>query len=214
MKVAVSFITSNYKEAETIKRIEETDANFIHVDLMDGKFVSNKNYTFGEIVKYLANSKKKLDVHLMVTNPIKHIEEYATLNTEYLTFHYEAVTDHENVIETIKSYGLKVGMSIKPSTSVEKVKHLLCKLDQVLVMSVEPGAGGQEFIYEVIPKLQELDAVRKNNNCHYIISVDGGIKEETMELLKANHVDMIVSGSYICKSDNYQQQIDKLRNAI
>ena len=211
MKVSVSFITSNYKEELTIKKIEETDADYIHVDLMDGKFVENKNYTFSEIVKYLGNAKKKLDVHLMVSNPSKYIEQYATLNTEYLTFHYEAVTDPKSVITEIKSYGLKVGMSIKPSTSVDKVAHLLCQLDQILVMSVEPGAGGQEFMYEVVPKLQDLDAIRKQNNCTYIISVDGGIIVDKVELLKANHVDLVVSGSYICKSDDYQGQIDKLR---
>ena len=214
MKVSVSFITSDYTEIETVKKIEATNADYIHIDLMDGKFVSKRNYSFKDIVKFLAGTKKKLDVHLMVNNPSKYLEEYATLNTEYLTFHYEAVSDPEKVIAEIKNYGLKVGMSIKPGTSVSKVEHLLCKLDQILVMSVEPGAGGQPFIFEVIPKLQELDSIRQKNKCNYIISVDGGINEETIQMLKVNHVDMVVSGSFVCKSTDYQAQIDKLRNAI
>lgn len=211
MKVAVSFITSNYNESETIKKIELTDANYIHVDLMDGKFVENKNYTLSEITKLLSGVKKPLDVHLMVAEPLKYTEFYATLNTEYLTFHYEAVKDPILVINDIKEYGLKVGMSIKPGTSVRLIEEYLPLIDQVLVMSVEPGKGGQPFIEEVIGKVQELDAIRKHHNCHYVISVDGGVNNENIEMLKLNHVDLVVSGSYVCKSDDFQKQISSLR---
>jgi len=206
MKVSVSFISSHYNEIETIEQIQKTDADYIHVDLMDGHFVEHKNYTFSEIVKYLGSSKKKLDVHLMTVNPQKYIEEYATLNTEYLTFHYEVVKDHLSIINEIKEYGLKVGMSIKPGTPIREIESLLPHLDQILVMSVEPGAGGQEFLFEVIAKIQELDALKKHHGYKIIISVDGGVRPENIAILKVNHVDMVVSGSFVCKSDNYQDK--------
>lgn len=211
MKIAVSFISSNYSEIETIKRIEETDADYIHVDLMDGKFVENKNYTFNDILKLLGQTKKKLDVHLMAINPEKYIEEYAMLNTEYLTFHYEAIKNHQELINKIKEYGLKVGMSIKPGTSIKEIEYLLPFLDQVLVMSVEPGAGGQEFIYEIIAKIQDLDALKKHHNYSFVISVDGGIRPDNIAMLKVNHVNLVVSGSFVCKSADYQEKINELR---
>lgn len=207
MKISVSFITSNYNEIETIKRIEATNAEYIHIDLMDGKFVENKNYTFGEIVKFLHNSKKPLDVHLMVENPKRYVESFATLNTEYITFHYEAVKDPMTLIELIKSYGIKPGISIKPNTDVSKITRLLPYIDQVLVMSVEPGKGGQEFLEEVIQKIEQLSELKSN----YIINVDGGINNNNVSILSDLNVDQIVVGSYICKSNDYQKQIDSLR---
>lgn len=211
MKIAVSFITSKYKEKETIKKINETDAEYVHLDIMDGKFVKNKNYTFSEIVKFLENNTKKLDCHLMVANPIKYIEDYATLDLEYLTFHYEAVKDPELVIESIQNYGLKVGLSINPKTKVSKIKPLLPLVDQVLVMSVEPGKGGQQFLENSLEKITELNELRLKNNYNYIISVDGGINSDNSHLIKELGVDLIVVGAYICLKDNYQEAINELR---
>lgn len=211
MKISVSFITSLDKEKETIKKITKTNADFIHLDIMDGKFVDAKNYTFSDIIKIIDNSPKKLDVHLMVSNPKQYLSDYASLNAEYITFHYEAVTDPNILIEQIKEYGLKVGISINPDTSVEKIIPFLKDIDQVLVMSVEPGLGGQQFIDQVIIKIQALNLLRENNDYQYIISVDGGINDQNIQQLKDGNVDMVVVGAYICLSDNYQTQIDKLR---
>ncbi len=211
MKVSVSFITSKYKEKETIKKINETDAEYIHLDIMDGKFVKNKNYSFSEIVKFLENNTKKIDCHLMVSNPEKYIDNYATLDIDYLTFHFEAVKYPEKVIELIKNYGLKVGISLKPKTKVNKIKHLLPLIDQVLVMSVEPGKGGQEFILETLTKISELNELRTINNYNYIISVDGGINQDNINLIKELRADIVVVGSYVCLSDDYQESIEKLR---
>lgn len=205
MKVAVSFIKSKYNEKETIKLIDKTNADYIHVDIMDGKFVETKNYTFKEIESYVKETTKKLDVHLMCTNPSKYIKDYALLNTEYITFHLEAVKNPLELIEEIHSYGIKCGISIKPSTQINELIPYLGYIEQVLIMSVEPGLGGQTFMPEVVNKIDYL----KNLNRNITISVDGGINDQTVKYL--SNADMVVSGSFICLSDNYQNQIDKLR---
>ena len=209
MEIAVSFLKSNLSSKETIKKIEATDADYIHVDLMDGKFVKEKSYTIGEVKTLLGNSTKKLDVHLMTKNTRKYVEELATLNIEYLTFHYEAVDRPAEVIEHIHNLGLKCGMAIKPKTSLKKIKDLLPLLDLVLVMSVEPGKGGQLFIEKELEKINELNVLKPKYN--YIIAVDGGINEENINEVKNAGADLIVSGSFITMADNYQEQIDKLK---
>ncbi len=211
MKISVSFITSLYSEKETVNKLALTDADYIHLDIMDGKFVEQKNYTFSDISKIINHHSNKLDVHLMVSNPLRYLNDYASLNTEYLTFHYETVKNPEELISKIKDYGLKVGISIKPKTNVNKIKNLLKDIDQVLIMSVEPGKGGQEFIPEVIGKIQELVALRNQFNYSYIISVDGGINDLNIGLLKANDVDQVVVGSYVCMNEDFQKQINNLR---
>ncbi len=207
MKVAVSFIKSNYNEKETIKLIDKTNADYIHVDFMDGKFVENKNYTSKQITDFLKNTTKKLDVHLMAENPRQYIKDYSLLNTEYITFHLEAVKNPDELIDEIHSYGIKCGISIKPNTPVSLIKPYLSKIEQVLVMSVEPGAGGQAFMMEAVEKIKLLKELNQGN---YIISVDGGINDQTINYV--NDADMVVSGSFICLTDNYQKQIDKLKN--
>ncbi len=206
MKVAVSFIKSKYKEKETIRLIDQTDADYVHVDIMDGKFVTEKNYTTGQINDYVKGISKKLDVHLMCENPCKYIKDYVLLNTEYLTFHLEAVDNPEEIIKEIHSYGIKCGISIKPNTPTTKLEPYLEKIEQVLIMSVEPGEGGQEFMPETTQKINGLKALGLTN---FIINVDGGINDKTIENVR--NADMVVSGSYVCLSDNYQQQINKLR---
>ncbi len=205
MKVSVSFIKSKYNEKETVKLIDKTDADYLHVDIMDGKFVEYKNYTFNEINNIIKNTTKKLDVHLMCENPSKYIKDYALLNTEYLTFHLEAVDNPESIISEIHSYGIKCGISIKPSTPVHVLKPYINDIEQILVMSVEPGKGGQEFIPDTSFKIDEL----KEMGTNFIVSVDGGINNETIHFVK--NADMVVSGSYVCLSEDYQAQINNLR---
>lgn len=206
MKVSVSFIKSQYSEKETISLIDKTNADYLHIDLMDGKFVEHKNYTFKEIAKLVKNTIKKLDVHLMVEDPKKYIHDFALLNTEYLTFHLETVANASEMIDLIHSYGIKCGISIKPNTPISAIEPYLLKCEQILVMSVEPGAGGQAFMPEAMERINTLKELNKGN---YLISVDGGINEETINLV--GNADMVVSGSFVCMSDNYQDQINKLR---
>ena len=153
MKVSVSFIKSKLKEQETVMKIAESKADYIHVDIMDGKFVPTKNYTFKDIYKFVSGISKPLDVHLMCEKPEKYVRNFAMLNTEFITFHLEAVSDVDKMIDIIHSYGIKCGISIKPETELTLLEPYLDKIELVLIMTVEPGKGGQEFIPEVLDKL-------------------------------------------------------------
>ena len=205
MKVSVSFIKNKYNnEFRTIYDINYTSADYIHVDIMDGKFVDNKNYDINDVVKFLDGNTKPLDVHLMCYDLEKYIVEYADLLPEFITFHLEATDKVNELIDMIHSYGIKCGISIKPDTSVSELIPYLDKIELVLVMSVEPGKGGQKFMPIAIDKINELRNINKN----VIISVDGGINDETVKLVNS---DMVVSGSYVCMSDNFEETIEKLR---
>lgn len=199
MKISVSILSSSIKPQDIVKKLDNTKANFIHVDIMDGKFVENKTWTISEVKKIVSYSKLPLDVHLMVENPSKYIEDYALLNTSYITFHYEAVKDIDKMINEIKNYGLKVGIAINPETDEKVLYPYLSKIDQVLVMSVHPGKSGQSFIENTPNKIENLKQEIINQNAKTIISVDGGINDETGKLCVDKGVDMLVSASYIHK---------------
>ena len=209
MKVAVSFIKSKYDLKNTINNIEKTDADFIHVDVMDGKFVSNVNCIYNEVKDVLKNTNKLLDVHLMVENPIDYIIDYKNLNPKVITIHREINKNIIDLIDLIHSYNIKAGISINPKTSIEDIEDYLSIVDNVLIMSVEPGLGGQKFMDSILYKIDILNRLRKENNYNYTISIDGGINNETIE--KVKNVDYVISGSYICMSDNYQEKINTLR---
>ncbi len=210
MKVSVSFLTSKYNPRDIIKKANNTDCDYLHVDIMDGKFVENKSFTFGEVKNLMSNSSKKLDVHLMVKDPVKYIEEYALLNTEYLTFHYETNKNVEELIEKIKEYGLKVGISIKPDTNITEIIPFLDKLDLVLIMSVEPGKSGQVFKESILYKIEALRKIIDNRDLKTIINVDGGINEETSKLVCEKGADMVVSASFLHEGD-MQEKINFIR---
>ena len=199
MKVSVSILSSSIKPQDIVKKLDNTKADFIHVDIMDGKFVDNKTWTISEVKKIVSYSKLPLDVHLMVENPSKYIEDYALLNTSYITFHYEAVKDIDKMINEIKNYGLKVGIAINPETDEKVLYPYLSKVDQILVMSVHPGKSGQSFIDNTPNKIDNLKQEIINQNAKTIISVDGGINDETGKLCVDKGVDMLVSASYIHK---------------
>ena len=209
MKISVSFLKSKYDLNETINKIENTDADYIHVDVMDGIFVANTANSFKDIFDVLNNASKPLDVHLMVDNPIDYIMDFKRLNPKFITIHKEINRNIDDLIDLIHSYNIGVGLSIKPNTKVDEIIPYLKKVDNVLIMSVEPGRGGQKFMENVLSKVDELVKLRNGNNYGYYISIDGGINNETIELAK--NVDIAISGSYICESDNYQSRINSLR---
>ena len=199
MKVSVSILSNSIKPVDIVKKLDNTKADYIHIDIMDGKFVENKTWTVSEIKKITSCSKLPLDVHLMVENPSKYIEEFALLNTNYIAFHYEAVKDIDKMINEIKKYGLKVGIAINPETSEEVVFPYLSRIDEVLVMSVHPGKSGQLFIESTLDKIERLKNEILRQNVKTIISVDGGINDETGKLCLQKGIDMLVSASYIHK---------------
>jgi len=208
MKISVSYLKSIYDKKKTIEEIEKTSADFIHVDLMDGKFVEKNNIDMQDLQKLLKDCQKPLDIHLMTNEFETYLSELEALHPKYLTIHLEAPFDTDKSIDMIKKRGIKVGLAIKPNTSVEHIVPYLQKIDLLLVMSVEPGLGGQKFLPSTITKLQDL---KKYQAIHpFLINVDGGINDTTIQDIKP-YVDMVVSGSFICEQKCYETQIKKLR---
>lgn len=204
MKIAVSIL--NVKDdVSKIEQVEKSSADYIHLDIMDGEFVSNK-------VDMNYNYNKSLDIHFMVYDVMTYIDKYKHLNPEYITFHYEAVNNHIEIIDYIKSLGIKVGLSISPDTSVDEIMPYLKFVDLVLVMSVVPGRGGQTFIPNSIDKINYLYDLREKNSYDYKIEVDGGINKDTLKFV--NKVDIAVIGSYITNSLNYEDVIKEIKNEL
>jgi len=209
MKISASFLSSKNRK-EDIKKLNQTDVDYIHVDYMDGKFVSNKSISYRKIKRIVKNTQKKLDVHLMVENPEKLISKFAKLNTEYITIHLEIAKDIEKLLGMIHDHKIKAGLSIRPDTKVEELIPYLDQIDLILVMSVVPGKGGQAFLKETAERIKEIqELLEQKQKQNILISVDGGITNQTKERVKT--ADILVSGSYIINSDNFQEQINKLR---
>ncbi len=205
MQISTSILNSLNRE-ESIKKLNYTKTNYIHIDVMDGLFVSDKQFTINEI-KTLSNiSMKKLDIHLMVENPNNYIKELSNMKIEYITFHIEVDNNINNIISTIKEKDYKVGLAIKPNTDINLLKPYLDKIDLILVMSVEPGKGGQPFLETTPPRINKIKELIQDKDI--LIEVDGGISEKTIE--KITNADIVVSGPYIVKSDNYNEKINIL----
>lgn len=210
MKIAISFLKSNLRKEETIRKIESSSADYIHVDLMDGIYAGDNNIDLEYLDNLLWNSKKPLDVHLMVMHPKKLIQDIVYLKPTYVTIHGDIKDDINELITYLKRKGIKVGMALNPSQNYSVIEPYINRLDQILIMSVIPGLGGQKFMLEVLPKIKKLRQIRTLNNYKYIINVDGGINDSTVDYVR-DQADMIVSGSYVCMSDNYQKQIERLK---
>lgn len=208
MLVSASFLSSK-DIGRDLRVLNDTDVDFIHVDIMDGKFVKNKTMPFKEMRNIYRFTSKRLDVHLMVKKPEKLIPKYAALNTEYITFHIESGTNIIKCLELIKKYAIKCGLAISPDTEVKELVPYLPLLDLILVMSVYPGEGGQEFIKDTKKKIDELRKLLKEHNSNALISVDGGINDKSYKNCKK--ADILVAGSYITNSDHFQEKIDSLR---
>lgn len=191
-EVSGSFLSNNDKFYE-INRLNNSDVDYIHFDVMDGKFVSNKNITVSELPKLIDAAKKKIDIHFMVNDPGKYIDKICFYNIDYITIHYE-IKNLEDYIDKIKDYGFKVGIAVKPETDIEKIYYLLDKINLVLIMSVEPGKSGQKFI-DVSDKINKLKQEIINRKLNVKISVDGGINEEVLTYVK--EADILVSSSFI-----------------
>lgn len=209
--ISASFLGIKENLEENLKRLDESSISYLHFDIMDGKFVSNKTWNIQDLLSLVKDLKTPFDIHFMVEDVKSYIEQFDILHPEYMTFHLEAVSNPNEMIERIKHTGSKVGISIKPNTPVEKLLPFLEKVDLVLVMSVEPGEGGQTFINSSIQKIKQLDELRKENHYHFFIEVDGGINPETKKYCEEVGADIFVVGSYITSQTDYQNQIDKLK---
>ena len=208
--ISASFLSSN-DIPKTLMKLNETDVDYIHVDVMDGKYVNNKTLPYNQMKHIYKYTNKRLDIHLMVQTPSKYIKKYANLNTEYISIHLDILEDIEQTISLIKSYGLKVGLVLNPNDKVETIIPYLPNIDIILVMGVTPGLGGQEFIPSTIEKLKELQVLKKEyKKLNFKISIDGGITSKIAPQVKSL-CDIIVSGNYIIKHNDYQEAINSLR---
>lgn len=209
MKVSPSILAMDFNNIESeTNRINNTDCEFIHLDVMDGKFVPNQ--TFDDSLIKKLKFKQLFDTHLMIENPLSVIERYIEIS-DYVTFHYEAES-HEDILNYLKyNKHSKIGLSIKPNTDVSVLEEMLPYLDLVLVMSVEPGFGGQKFMDSSLAKIKYLKEQKNINNYNYLIEVDGGINEENAAKVKDAGCEVVVAGTYIFKALDYQEQINKIR---
>lgn len=198
MIVAPSILSANFSNLlKEVKDVEKCGAAFLHIDVMDGHFVPN--ITMGPVIYKDLREKTDIifDVHLMIDDPNKYAEAFINAGADVLTFHYEAVKNPKKIISYIKSYGIKAGISIKPNTDVNVLDDLLSEVDLVLIMSVEPGFGGQKFIDTALDKIKYLSNLKTERGYSYLIEVDGGINYETASLCAEAGCDVVVAGTYI-----------------
>lgn len=208
--ISASFLTSK-DIPKTLTELNNTDVDYIHVDVLDGKYVEGKSLPFKEMKHIYKFTDKRLDVHLMVESPSKYIKDYASLNTEYISIHLDTLEDIISNLKLIKSYGIKAGIVLNPDDKVSELIPYLPYIDLILVMGVIPGKGGQKFIEKTTNKLKELNVLKKEyKDFNFKISLDGGVNDVVARKIN-NLVDIMVSGAYITNSNDYQKQINSLR---
>ena len=215
IQISPSILSADFSQlGREIRKLEDAGADMIHVDVMDGHFVPN--LTIGPpVIKALKkDSSLPFDVHLMISPVHKYIESYANAGADIITIHPEATDDLLKSINKIKGLKKKVGISLNPETKIEIVKKFLDQIDLILVMSVNPGFGGQKFMPEVLDKVKKLDEIRKSLKLNYVIEIDGGINFENSKLAISSGVDILVSGTTIFKNNNgdIKRNIDLLRS--
>ena len=213
-KIAPSILSADYANFEAeLKKLEATGAEYAHIDIMDGHFVPNISFGAGVVASMRPHSKLVFDCHLMVSNPEHHIEEFARAGADIISIHAEATPHIHGALQKIRAAGVKPSVVINPGTPVEAVKNILNLVDQVLVMTVNPGFGGQAFLPETMDKIRELVVLREVNQLNFDIEVDGGIDDKTIGIAKEAGANVFVAGSYVFKGDvNYQVQT--LRDAL
>ena len=212
IKLAPSILSADFARLlEDVKKVENAGCEYLHIDVMDGHFVPN--ITLGpQVVKSLRiDVNMVFDAHLMIENPDNYIKDFVDAGCDIIVVHQEACKHLHRTIQNIKSYGIKAGVSLNPATPIESIKHILEDIDMVLIMTVNPGFGGQSFIEGMIPKIEELKALIDNRGLNIDIQVDGGIKPNNVEKVVKAGANVIVAGSAIFNSDDIQSTVNLFR---
>jgi ribulose-phosphate 3-epimerase len=212
VKIAPSILSADFsKLGEEIIAVEKGGADYIHVDVMDGHFVPN--ITIGPLIVEAIRpiTKLPLDVHLMIENPDQYIEAFAKAGADFITVHVEACRHLHRTIQNIKSFGIKAGVVLNPATPVESIQHIIGDIDMVLLMSVNPGFGGQKFIPEVLPKIRKVKEMAEQKGLDIEIEIDGGVNSETAKLCMEAGANVLVAGSAIYNEEDYAMAISQIR---
>lgn len=212
VKIAPSILSADFSRlGEEIKDVELGGADYIHVDVMDGHFVPN--ITIGPLIVEAIRpvTKLPLDVHLMIENPDQYVEAFAKAGADYITVHVEACRHLHRTIQNIKSYGVKAGLVLNPATPVESIQHVIEDVDMVLLMSVNPGFGGQKFIPSVFPKIKQVREMADEKGLDIEIEIDGGVNEETAKLCIEAGANVLVAGSAVYNQPDRKKAIEALR---
>lgn len=208
MKITVSYISSIYDTKKTIDKINETSADAIHVDLMDGIYCGTKNFDINYLPTYFSDNKKDIELHLMLNNPSNYLDKLIPLKPSIIYIHPKTQESIISFFLKLDELNIKKGIAINPDEDISLYEHYFKYIDRILLMSVYPGKGGQKFLSSTIPRLNEL--ISYKNKYNFEIYLDGGINDKVIK--DVNFVDGIVSGSYICQSKDYEKQIKSLRN--
>ncbi len=214
-KIAPSILAADYANfASELKRIEETSAEYVHIDIMDGQFVPNITFGADVVASMRKHSKLVFDCHLMVVNPERFVNAFAQAGADIMTIHAESTLHIHGALQKIKKAGMKAGVVINPGTPVSAIEPVLSLVDQVLIMTVNPGFGGQAFIPEMLEKVQKVAKIRDEKGYDFDIEVDGGVDNKTIKACYQAGANVFVAGSYLFKASDLIAQVETLRVAL
>ena len=212
-KIAPSILAADFGNLQRdCEMINSSEADWFHIDIMDGVFVPNISFGMPVVKSIEKICKKTMDIHLMIINPDKYINQFKELGADILTVHFEVCNHLHRTIHAIKDAGMKAGVALNPHTSVHSILNILNDIDLVCIMSVNPGFGGQSFIDKTFEKVSELDKLRKEHNAKFFIEVDGGVNLNNARKLIDNGANVLVAGSFVFKSENPKKTITELKS--
>ena len=214
-KIAPSILAADYANfASELKRIEETSAEYVHIDIMDGQFVPNISFGADVVASMRKHSKLFFDCHLMVVNPERYVDAFAQAGADIMTIPAEATLHIHGALQKIKAAGMKAGVVINPGTPISAIESVLSLVDQVLIMTVNPGFGGQAFIPEMLDKVAQIARIRDEKGYDFDIEVDGGVDNNTIKACYEAGANVFVAGSYLFKASDLVAQVETLRVAL